>query len=342
MKLTSKDIQWADDMKWATVGMFSDTVHSQSVDAYLKVPSLQYVVERKEQEDKQQKIVDAVNQYKAIYPFALSGQMFTGNGRDKINGYEFNQCVKEMSEHNISQGDFMDYREGAKEQLQPKQKPVELVGEIERTVYGIGYLGSGRNIAFASGKPSKSYSTWSNMLKRCYCEASLIARPTYAGCYVCDEWHNFQNFAEWFDTNYVEGFHLDKDTLVDGNKIYSPATCVFISHADNNIKARAKSYKLEHKDYGVVDIYNLHAFCKKMRLNSSHMNSVSSGKRKSHKGWTKPETPEQKAAREREELAIALYQISDSINCWKAAYSYHKEIFYKLADAGVKLPEGNE
>ena len=49
------------------------------------------------------------------------------------------------------------------------------------------------------------------------------------------EWHNFQVFAKWFDENYKEGFVLDKDILLKGNKIYSPDTCVFVPREINGI-----------------------------------------------------------------------------------------------------------
>lgn len=79
-----------------------------------------------------------------------------------------------------------------------------------------------------NGKRIKSYQTWMNMLERCYSVKQQIKRPTYVECYVCDEWLSFSNFKVWFDNNYVEGFHLDKDILVEGNKVYSPEFCRFV------------------------------------------------------------------------------------------------------------------
>ena len=75
------------------------------------------------------------------------------------------------------------------------------------------------------------------MLHRCYDEKLQEKYyTTYINCSVCTEWHNFQNFAQWYEENYyeVEGERmcLDKDILVKGNKTYSPETCVFVP---NNI-----------------------------------------------------------------------------------------------------------
>lgn len=99
-------------------------------------------------------------------------------------------------------------------------------------IFGVGYIGKRKNRNEKISK-NKAYITWHNMLKRCYCEESLKKHPTYYGCSVCDEWKCFANFEEWFDENYIEGYCLDKDILVKGNKIYSPSTCVFIPNEIN-------------------------------------------------------------------------------------------------------------
>ena len=70
------------------------------------------------------------------------------------------------------------------------------------------------------------------MIVRCYSEKSLLNKNTYNNCIVCEEWHNFQNFAEWYENNYYEvkneEMNLDKDILAKGNKIYGPETCIFV------------------------------------------------------------------------------------------------------------------
>ena len=101
------------------------------------------------------------------------------------------------------------------------------------SVWGIGFIGSGSYKASKGSKKYKVYETWNSMLGRCYNENFKEKHPSYKGCAVTEDWHNFQNFAKWFYENYKDGFALDKDILVKGNKIYSPETCAFVPHKIN-------------------------------------------------------------------------------------------------------------
>ena len=81
------------------------------------------------------------------------------------------------------------------------------------------------------GTQRKSYGAWKNMIRRCFDERLQEKYPTYRGCSVSDYFLNFSDFHEWCESQigYREkGFHLDKDILVKGNKVYSKDTCVFI------------------------------------------------------------------------------------------------------------------
>ena len=73
------------------------------------------------------------------------------------------------------------------------------------------------------------YNRWHDMLQRCYSAKLQVTRPTYAGCSVVEEWHSFSNFRSWMVEQDWEGKHLDKDLLVEGNKVYGPDTCAFVS-----------------------------------------------------------------------------------------------------------------
>lgn len=104
---------------------------------------------------------------------------------------------------------------------------------MKKKVLGKGIYTKGEYSFGKKGSPTKEYSVWLSMLTRCYNERFLISNKTYINCEVCDEWLDFQNFAKWFTQNYVEGYQLDKDILIKGNKIYSPETCCFIPQEIN-------------------------------------------------------------------------------------------------------------
>ncbi len=90
--------------------------------------------------------------------------------------------------------------------------------------------------AKVNGKITKEYNLWSSMLNRCYSKPFLENRPTYIGCSVSDNFKHYHLFHAWCQTQIgfeKEGYHLDKDLLVKGNKQYSEDTCVFIPKSLN-------------------------------------------------------------------------------------------------------------
>lgn len=110
-----------------------------------------------------------------------------------------------------------------------------------RTVYGIGYNTSSNDIE-RDDLYKKLYDKWQHMILRCT-EKFQNQYPTYQGVTCSEEWKDFANF--YYDVQHLQGFDywlnhpnervmLDKDTLVEGNKVYSKDTCCFISHADSN------------------------------------------------------------------------------------------------------------
>lgn len=79
------------------------------------------------------------------------------------------------------------------------------------------------------------YFRWTGMLGRCYSSKLKKRHPTYKDVTVCKEWLIFSNFRKWMEKQDWEGKCLDKDLLVYGNKVYSPDTCIFISHEVNSL-----------------------------------------------------------------------------------------------------------
>lgn len=92
-------------------------------------------------------------------------------------------------------------------------------------IYNVGIV-TNDDIISENGKSLKSYITWRAMIHRCY--SIYNGDFSYRDCSVCDEWLYYANFKKWFDENYHEGYHLDKDILKEHNKVYSPETCCFV------------------------------------------------------------------------------------------------------------------
>lgn len=101
----------------------------------------------------------------------------------------------------------------------------------------------------------KIYITWHNMLLRCNCDNYKTRQPTYIECRVSDAWIYFSNFKNFFLDNYVDGWFLDKDILVKGNKIYSSETCCFVPRDINNLLTTRKRYRGEFP-LGVFKVKN--------------------------------------------------------------------------------------
>jgi hypothetical protein len=111
-------------------------------------------------------------------------------------------------------------------------------GEVKNpyhpSVFNVGFIGLGVYKTKEDYKMTPYYKKWTGILKRVYGNTKHYEDVT-----ICKEWYNFQVFAEWFYENYnpetMEGWHLDKDILKKGNKIYSPETCCFVPQEINNI-----------------------------------------------------------------------------------------------------------
>lgn len=211
--------------------------------------------------------------------------MFSG-ARFKTNGYGMLTVVKYTSKYNVTvrfdetnaelTAQSSHIRSGT---VKDKFKPI---------VFGVGFIGDGDHHIPRATKRESPYVLWRNMLRRCYDEKFHVIQPTYRDVSVCEEWHNYQNFADWCIRNKpkTEGdWQLDKDIKSTGDKIYSPKTCTFVLRKDNMAASLAKYYSFTSPNGGHVDVYNLSDFCKLNGLNASHMSAVFNGRLRQHKGW---------------------------------------------------------
>lgn len=127
--------------------------------------------------------------------------------------------VLDVQQGNLKAGKFTDY--------------------MERSVYGVGYLGS--NISIPNRKYNtiirRVYDLWANMLKRAYGGY----KTCYKGATVEKRWHNFTNFLNTI--HLVDGYdrwekgenmRLDKDIKSGGKcREYSVENCIFVTPTEN-------------------------------------------------------------------------------------------------------------
>lgn len=128
----------------------------------------------------------------------------------------------------------------------------------KKLVFGVGlndadYVVAKREtVGYENGKQKQKliwkcphYSTWVNMLQRCYDVKFHERNPTYKGCAVSEDWHTFSNFKAWMEKQDWEARQLDKDLLFEGNKVYSVKTCVFVTPMVNTFAVDCRAARGE-------------------------------------------------------------------------------------------------
>lgn len=110
-----------------------------------------------------------------------------------------------------------------------------------KSLFGIACVGEGPHSVWENGEYTPSYKVFISLLNRCKNSHKRENRH-YIDCVVHESWLNFQNFAEWCKPRYVEGFQLDKDILLKGNRVYSSDTCTFIPQEINKLFTK-RQYK---------------------------------------------------------------------------------------------------
>ena len=116
------------------------------------------------------------------------------------------------------------------------------------SIYGVGIVGTEYPIN-EGGVLTKEYVLWTGMLERCYSDTYKKKRPTYEGCEVSENFKSYDYFYEWCNKQIgfgVKGWHLDKDLLTKGNKVYSENTCVFLPREINQVLVKRTASRGEH------------------------------------------------------------------------------------------------
>lgn len=155
--------------------------------------------------------------------------------------------------------------------------------KMKPSLFGVGYAGYGPH-----RYKSEAGRKWCAMIRRCYDKKWKKNKPSYDGVTVCDAWHNLQVFGNWFNDNFIDdgrSYDLDKDSIITGNKIYSPETCRLISHRENVSLTAKGGFKMVSPEGLIVEVDNAKRFCITNGIDRSNLNKVLKGQTSHCKGW---------------------------------------------------------
>lgn len=147
-------------------------------------------------------------------------------------------------------------------------------------LYGVGYMGIGK---YGSGKGYRVtkgsshndiYQAWKGMLNRCYNMQFRNKNKSYLNVKCCEEWHNFQHFAEWFDkNNWTKKYNnikpvVDKDLFCNNkNKIYNNENCCILDKTINAVLVGMKELKDDNiKFIKTKNLYAVQIINKKLNI----------------------------------------------------------------------------
>ena len=174
--------------------------------------------------------------------------------------------------------------------------------------------GVGANDAFYTTTPTvdgvrlwdPAYRAWVSMLKRACYHKFHAAHPTYSDVTVCTEWHSFSVFRNWWLNSYREGFSLDKDLLVAGNREYGPGACIYVPQSLNTFTLDCGAVRGE-LPIGV-------SICKQTGRYKSECSNPITGKKRNLGRFNAPEAAHSAWLRYKLELAAQLKPEMDAID----------------------------
>lgn len=162
-------------------------------------------------------------------------------GEEKLNKQG---CLMKIIKYNSATDIIVEFQDEYKAKVHTQYssfKRNNVKNPYYPTVYGVGITGN-KYLTWSNDRHTKEYDAWRNMLARCFDEKIKEKYPTYQDAICCDEWLLYENFYEWlheqenFDKWHdSESWHLDKDVLIKGNKIYSPETCLLVPYNVNKL-----------------------------------------------------------------------------------------------------------
>ena len=181
-----------------------------------------------------------LNGYKQINKDLYEGLTFDTKFNGKLEIVEYisnkNVVVKFVDTGYVTQTALSEIQRGS------------VKDRLRASIFGVGIIGE--EPSCIDGKELREYILWTGVLERCYCpRAQSTNSKAYIGCSVSDNFRYYPYFKEWCNRQIgfdQDGWHLDKDILVKGNKIYSEDVCVFVPHRINSLLLTNESKRGEH------------------------------------------------------------------------------------------------
>ena len=233
-----------------------------------------------------------------------------------LNDIDYKDCVGKVCKSKSS-GDFkiVKYNDARNVEIQFVNTGFETsaqLGDIRSgkvkdpytpSVFGVGVAGT-KYPNSVNGRKTKEYVLWCHMFERCYSDAYKKKYPTYEVCKVSDNFKSYEYFYEWChkQVGFNKEWHLDKDLLIKGNKVYSESTCVFLPVEINSLLTKREALRGEH----LIGV----SWCKKANAFKASVNK-NKGKQE-HLGYFKTEIEAFKAYKEAKESFV-----KEQANKWK-------------------------
>ena len=178
-----------------------------------------------------------------------------------LNDISYKDCVGKICK-SLNSGDFkiLKYNDATNVEIQFLKTGYEMVAQLEHirkgsvkdpyspSACGVGILGT-KYPSRVNGVHTKEYKLWTGMLERCYSTTLRNKYPTYKDCEASENFKSFEYFYEWCNNQIGfgnEGWQLDKDLLIKGNKIYSENTCVFLPNEINILLTKRTALRGEY------------------------------------------------------------------------------------------------
>ena len=178
-----------------------------------------------------------------------------------LNDVNYKDCVGKVCK-SLNSGDFkvLKYNDSGNVEIQFLKTRYETSVQLTNirngnvkdpylpSVFGVGILGT-KYPSKVNGVITKEYELWTSMLRRCYSDTYKKKKPTYEDCEVSDNFKSYEYFYDWCNSQIGfgnEGWHLDKDLLIKGNKVYSENACVFLPQEINSVLTKCTASRGEY------------------------------------------------------------------------------------------------